>query len=99
MLKNDYLDAKTGVDTAENEPFKVWGSQDFRIFILLDIRICIDAESDRDGKVSPPDALVQQFGVPVSMLGDLPTEKSNEAGENELQQLERRVRSCQRMRQ
>ena len=25
MLKNKYLDAKIGVDTAENEPSKVWG--------------------------------------------------------------------------
>ena len=31
MQKNDYLIAKFGVDTAENEPLQVWGVIQFNI--------------------------------------------------------------------
>ena len=31
MLKNEYLVAKIGVDTAENEPLQVWGVIQFNI--------------------------------------------------------------------
>ena len=31
MQKNDYLVAKIGVDTAENEPLQVWGVIQFNI--------------------------------------------------------------------
>ena len=47
-----------------------------------------------DGRISGADALAQQFGLSeVSALGDLPTEKTNEAGESELEQLVARVGS------
>ena len=34
MLQNEYLVAKIGVDTAENEPSKVWGARQPRVRLL-----------------------------------------------------------------
>ena len=35
MLQNEYLDAKIGVDTAENEPSKVWKIKKLKLIFLI----------------------------------------------------------------
>ena len=46
-----------------------------------------------NGKILDENAFMKEFGVKLLTLRDLPTEKQNEAGESELEQMEKRVRS------
>ena len=41
MQKNDYLIAKFGVDTAENEPLQVWGVD--AGWVMIDAAACLRA--------------------------------------------------------
>ena len=47
MLSNEYLDAKFGFDTEENEPLKVWGGDSIHYSILSLILIFFFRSEDK----------------------------------------------------
>ena len=53
-LSNEYLLAKIGVDTAENEPLEVWGKIQFSIHFTPYVHLLVPVARGRRRHVGPP---------------------------------------------
>ena len=58
-VKNDYLIAKFGVDTAENEPYKIWPACLLQSPALVQMNSCANAQVFPDGLVHADLRLLQ----------------------------------------
>ena len=71
MLQNEYLVAKFGFDTAENEPLKVWGLIQFNIQSCPHIFLVAGrGRRGVGGARQPSERRVEDFGAQMIRAGD-----------------------------